>query len=615
MLRMPDGSFSKVSYEKALDIIVSHLDRLRHDKRQKSVLYYTGSGMAGLTNEIGFNFFKAFGGATTTYGNFCWPAGLEAVRLTLGEVKQNAPWELENADLIIIWGKNPAETNIQETVFIDNARQKGAEIIVIDPRRTATADKASMLVKLRPGTDAALALAIARIIVRSGRTNEGFIRDYVSGFDEFSESLDLTPEKAHEICGVPVDTIEHLAEKISAARAVTIIAGFGMQRYTNGGQTVRSIISLLAITGNIGRPGAGFNYANLQGYIFDRIKEPQSYYPEIGADPLFRRTVSMARLGEDLGNITNPELEFAWIERGNPITQAPDTNLVIESLRKIKFKLVIDQFMTDTAMHADLIMPAKNMFEQQDIVSSYWSPYVAYRARVLDPPPGVKPESVLFYDLATRLNLHFDKNDIPAPGDAELDQWLTDRIDGMSQLSLDDLKKAKVLAPGLQEIAYSDMIFATESGKIELVSKAASSLWSVSVLPGYDPAFKSENSDVHKFVFMSPNTKNRIHSQFGNLQSIKIHEPEPKLQLNNFDAKELGIRQGDKVRVYNDRGTILLKADVTGTISRGAVALPNGWWLQEGGGGNLLSAGRETDMGYGTAFHDNLVTVERVENG
>lgn len=179
LLKKSDGSFSRITMQEAFEIICERLNDLRSKYGAHSILWYRGSGMSGLTNETGSAFWKGFGGATTTYGNLCWPAGLEAVRLTLGSVKHNVPWDLENAKTIVIWGKNPAETNIQEMSFIAKARDKGCKVIVIDPIRTPTADKADLLLMPKSGTDAALSLAVAKIIIDENLIDHQFISNHV----------------------------------------------------------------------------------------------------------------------------------------------------------------------------------------------------------------------------------------------------------------------------------------------------------------------------------------------------------------------------------------------------------------------------------------------------
>jgi anaerobic selenocysteine-containing dehydrogenase len=609
LLKTSNGSFRQIALTEALNIISDKLSEIRLKNGPQSILWYRGSGISGLTNEIGNSFWKSFGGATTTYGNLCWPAGLEAVRLTLGSVKHNAPWDLKNARTIIIWGKNPAETNIQEMAFIASAWEKGARIIVIDPRRTPTADKADMLISPVPGTDGALALAIARILVSENQINKPFIERYVSGYKEFIKNLKITPEDAEKITGIPVETIVELANIIATNSPVTFLPGYGLQRHSNGGQTIRAVLSLAVLTGNIGKSGSGFNYANLQSYIFDSLKEPLSYYPDPVKDLPFRRVISMAKLGEDMLKTSDPELKAAWIERGNPLIQSPDTNKVREAFAGLEFKVVVDQFMTDTASIADIILPAKDMFEQSDIVSSYWSPYIHFKPKILDAEGEVIPESEIYFHLAKRLNLQFNDEQIPEPGNDNIEKWLDYRIRDITDLSLNDLRDGAVIAPGSQDIAYEDMQFDTPSGNIELYSAAAEKKWGISPLPEYISYNLNESKQKYPLVFITPNTGSRIHSQFGNLDIIKSVVPEPALEISPADALRRNILSGDSIRIFNDRGEIRSKARISSRVPSGSVILPNGIWINEGGGGNLLVSPEETDMGYGAAFHDTLVEV------
>ena len=611
LLRQADGSFARIKTEQALDIISAKLLSARDKHGPHSVLFYKGSGNSGLSNEIAGNFWKLFGGATTTFGNLCWPAGLEAVRLTLGEVKHNVPWDIENAGTVVMWGKNPAETNIQEIAFISAASSRGAKIISIDPRRTTSSDKADLHLAIKPGSDAALALAVCRIIIEKNLHDKEFIEKYVTGFDDFKLSLDIDKEKASLLTGVSAEIIEQFAILVSDGRPLTIIPGYGIQRYTNGGQTIRALLAINIITGNIGKPGCSFNYANLQGYIFDRYKEPLSYYPEIDANPLFRRSVSIARLGEEMIAQKDPPLKMAFIERGNPLTQACDTNLVEKAFKNLDFIVAVDQFMNDTTSIADIILPAKNMFEQQDIISSYWSPYIFYRPAVLIPPEGVLTEPEIFYHLAKRLKLDFDSSLIPQPGTENIDRWLKERIKGYSDLTLDTLKKSPVIAPGLQEIAFSDYKFPAPGGKINLRSDELTKKWGVDSLPSFTDPFK-ELGGNGKFIFLTPNNKNRIHSQFGNLDVIKDNDPEPYIEIAAADAVTQGISDGDMIRLFNEMGEVKAKAKISYRIREGCLSLPNGWWKLEGGGGNQLTKGAETDMGYGTAFLNCMVSVERI---
>ena len=616
-LKKIDGEFKQITWNEALKEISENLSFYKQNYTPQSILFYYASGMSGLLNGVSSNFWRMYGGATTVYGNLCWPAGLEATRLTLGEAKHNVPWDLENAKLIVVWGKNPAESNIQQMIPIEKAQQNGAKLIYIDPRRTASSERADLLAQPIPGTDGILALAIAKIIIKNNWIDQDFIDKHVLGYSEFKQSvLKIKIEEASKECGVKLDFIEKIAHYIGTVKPMTLIPGYGMQRYSNGGQTTRCLLALSIITGNIGKKGACWHYADLQGDIFSEVKEPLNYFPPEKPDGIFRRAISTARLGEDMLQLTNPELKMAWVERGNPVSQNPDSNKVKEAFRKIEYKVVVEQFMTDTAREADIVLPAKTMFEQSDIISSYWNPYIQLRQKVIDPIGEVKPETEIYYLLAKKLgftNDEIEKN-IPYPSDESIEAWLNKQLEPFPEITLEKLRQGPVLAPGLQEIAFYDFKFNTPSGKIELYSETANKNWGVNSLPTYERLIEGKHqSNKYPYNLMSPNTKNRIHSQFGNLESIKIIDPEPIATISLTDAQTKGIQENDMIRVYNDRGELSIKAKIDASLRPGNIVIVNGYWHEEGACPNILSKGRETDMGHGSAFHDNMVDYEKVK--
>jgi anaerobic selenocysteine-containing dehydrogenase len=610
------GNFERISWDTALDRITAELIAARERHGPRSVFFYAGSGTKGLLNELSKEFWRLYGGCTTTYGDLCWPAGLEATRLTLGDNKHNAPWDLVNARLIIFWGKNPAETNIHQMRFVEEAIDHGARVVVVDPRRTQSAESAELLVQIRPGTDGALALGIAHLLIARRSIDEAFIRDHVHGYREFAEMVrDYPPDRVAEITDVPVEVIERLADLIASITPLSVCAGFGMQRYTNSAQTMRALITLLALTGNIGKPGAGWIYANLQSSIFNSVREPLALYPPDADDVPIRVSVSTARLGPEMLEQRDPELKVAWVERGNPVTQNPQTSKVLDAFRALDFRVVVDQFLTDTAREADIVLPAKTMFEQTDVIGAYWHPYIQIKAKLIEPPGEVRPETEVYWRLAQRLG--FTKAEIeeriPAPSDAAVEAWLESRLEPFSELSLDRLRRGPILAPGTQEVAWSDLVFPTPSGKIELLSEEAGVRWGADPLPAYGPNVErpaTGEARDYPLQLLTPNTKNRIHSQFGNLPSIRGIDPDTFAEMSPVDAAARGIVDDDRVCVFNDRGKIEIAVRLDHSLRPGCIVIHNGWWLSEGGGINLLSAARETDMGHGAAFHDNAVEVE-----
>jgi len=604
---------ARASWDAALDLIAERLVALRAAPGPRSVLYYHGSGTKGLLNGVGEAFWTLYGGATATYGDLCWPAGLEATRLTLGDNRHSAPEDIAGARLIVLWGKNPAETNVHQTAFIERALDRGGRLIVVDPRRTLSAESAELLVQPIPGTDGALALGVAHLLVARGRVDAAFVRAHVHGFEAYREMLaEYPPERAAALTGVPETVIERLAEAIGTVAPMTICAGFGMQRYTNSGQTMRALIALLALTGNIGEPGAGWVYANLQSQVFGGPRDPLAFYPRDRDNGPIRVSVSTARLGRAIAEQRDPPIRAAWIERGNPATQQPETGAVLAALRALDLVVVVDQFLTDTAREAHVVLPAKTMFEQSDVIGAYWHHHLQLKQKVIEPPGDVRPESEIYWALAERLGLEraaMERELVP-PGDAAVEAYLERRLAALPGVTLERLREGPVPAPGAEEVAFADLVFPTPSGRIELESREAAARWGVDPLPRFSPPVECPD-ERFPLRLLTPNTKDRIHSQFGNLRSIRELAPAPHVTLAAEDARARGLADGDRARVFNDRGSVELLVKVDHSLRPGCAVTHNGWWRQEGGGINVLSCGRETDVAHGAAYHDNAVEVAR----
>ena len=612
--RRAGGAFEPVTWDAALDAIADALVKAQAEHGPQSVLYYSASGTKGLLNACGLAFWRLFGGCTTTYGDLCWPAGLEATRLTLGDNTHNAPWDLANARLIVMWGKNAAETNVHQMPFVHTALERGGTLVVVDPRRTETAERASLLIPLRPGTDGALALGAGHVLVRDGHVDRAFVDHYVHGYDAWARLVaEWPPERAAAVCDVPVSSVERLGMLLGTAHPASIVPGFGMQRFTNSGQAMRAMLALLAVTGQIGRPGAGWVYANLQTQVFSPVKDPLDFYPPERPDGGVRVSISTARLGRDMQATRDPPLKVAWVERGNPIPQNPETNAVLAAFRALDFRVVVDEFLTDTAREADIVLPAKNFFEQTDVIGAYWHPYLQLRRKALEPPPDVRPETEIYRALGRRLGLDEAAlaAALPGPSNEAIDAWLDRRLAPLG-LTLEDFADGPVLSPEFAEVAFADHVFPTPSGKIEIESAEAERRWGVARVPAFhEPEERPDPAGRFPLHLLTPNTKNRIHSQFGNLETIRRMAPAPFVAMHPRDARGRGLAEGDRARAFNDRGELTLPVRLDRGIRPGCVCVTNGWWLSEGGAVNVLSQGRETDMGHGAAFHDNAVQVER----
>jgi anaerobic selenocysteine-containing dehydrogenase len=279
--------------------------------------------------------------------------------------------------------------------------------------------------------------------------------------------------------------------------------------------------------------------------------------------------------------------------------------------------VVVDQFLTDTAREADVVLPAKTMFEQTDVINAYWHPYLQLKQRAIEPPGEVKPESEIYGLLALQLGFPPEAvaESFPEPGDAGVEAWLERRLAPFPGVTLERLREGPVLPPGYQEIAFADLRFPTPSGRIELRSEEAARRWGVDPLPRWtEPEEWPRRSDRDPrfgYQLLTPNTHNRIHSQFGNLPSVRALAPAPLAFVHPADAARHGIREGDRVRVFNDRGALEIEARLDAGLRPGCVCVTNGWWMSEGGAVNVLSKARETDMAHGAAFHDIAVGIEK----
>jgi len=313
-------------------------------------------------------------------------------------------------------------------------------------------------------------------------------------------------------------------------------------------------------------------------------------------------------LGRDMLAQDGPPLKAAWVERGNPLAQNPETAMVRRAFRALDFRVVVDERLTDTALEADLVLPSKSLFEQTDVIGAYWHPYLQIRQKVVEPPGEVKPETEIYWHLAQRLGLSTEE--LPGLGDAAVEAWLERRLSRFPGLTLARLKEGPVLAPGAEEVVFADGVFPTPSGRIELFSEEAARRWGVDPLPAYVEAENAGPRGDYPLELLTPNQKNSIHSQFLTLGCLRDGGPVAILAAQ--DALDRGIAPGDRVRVFNDQGALTLPARIDLGLLQGCVVAFNGYGQEQGGSVNLLSLGRETDLGHGAAFHGNRVQVEKL---
>lgn len=595
--------FEPVGWEVALPEIVEGLRRIREESGPLAVLYNEGSGSHGALSALAEAFWRPFGGVTRTHGDLCWPAGLEATRLTYGDNLHNHPRLTVESRFILLWGHNPAETNVHQMRLILEAQEAGAVVAVIDPRSTDTTDAADVHLQPRPGTDAALALGMAHAIVEARLHDTAYLEANAVGVEAYLDRVgEWPPERAARVAGVEAEALRDLALGYGGTKPALLIAGFGLQRHRRAGQTMRAVCLLPALTGNVGKVGGGWQYANLASHMLRLPPLP----PEPDGPT---RSFPTPCLGRAIAGSSDPPIRAAWFEKANPVSQHPRSGAVRNALERLELVVVVDQFLTETARLADYVLPAKTLFEEADLVTAYWHPYLQLRTRVFDPPEGVKSESTIWRLLCERFG--FDTSCLPDESDEVLRSMLPE---GREDL-LEELAVRPVDPSGSGDVAWADGRFTTPSGKIEFHSAEAARLWGVDPLPDYRPleeGHRSGKARHYPLQLLTCKTRERIHSQFGNLDWVREVERPRRLDIAPSDARARGLLEGDRAVVRNDRGRIELEVHIDAGIRPGVVHVIEGRCGPADPDLNLLTDDGITDMNHGATFYECLVEVDAV---
>lgn len=598
------GQFERIEWDEAADIIHDRFIETARKYGPESILYYVASGNHGSAMQsYAYGFWYQMGGFSTTRGSLCSPAADLAVKYTYGVSKDSAIADIENARLIILWGKNPAYTNFHTMRYINKAVEKGARLVTIDPRRNESSIKSHLHLYPRCGTDGLLAIGIAKFIIERGLLGEDFIKDHTYGFEQYKEMLNRYT--LDEICStVEIDKneIEKLFELIKETPRFTLIMGKGFQRYSNGGQTARAVCLLPALTGGTGRSGSGLYYSDAQ--------RPGFVWPYFPPEPdKIRKDIGKALLGSDILEKNDPPIKGVWIERANPVTSNPNNKKIIEALKSLDFIVCTEHFMTDTAAMADIVLPTAMFLEENDIISSYGHSYLQLKQKALDSPGECKSDKEIYRLMGKRFG--FDMRYLPE-NDEEI---LEDVINASGfKTTIEKMRIVPYLFPEYNEIAFSDMKFPTSSGRIEFYSEALHDDWGENPLPVYSEPLESKYSapvlfEKYPLQLMSAHAKERINSQFFEI----CKKDAPAVNMHTNDALARGINEGDLVKIFNERGEIFARASVGEIIKPGVINVCEGWWNCTGAGVNALSDDRETDIGHGAAFHNCLVEAVKVK--
>lgn len=610
-----EGKFEPVSWEEALKEVAAKLKSTIGNYGGEAVLPYRFAGTEGLVHKgiLPDQFFHYIG-ASKLEKNICGATAVAGIMAANGQTTGVLPEDIRHSRYIIFWGTNPVISNQHLWPFVEEARSKGAKVVVIDPFRSQTAREADWHIQPMPGTDTVLALSMMQVILSEGLHDQAYIDQYSSGIKELSDHVQqYTPEKASAITGLEEETIINLARAYADASPSLIRVLIGMEHQANGGSAFRAIAMLPALTGAWRELGGGLMSMTYelfgQALNWDRFDKAGALMKNPDA-----RSFNMIRIGRALTDDTlDPPIKMLFVYNANPAVIAPNQNLVMKGLaREDMFTVVLEHFITDTARYADYVFPATTQLEHWDLMESWGQTYLNLNEPAI-PPLGEAKSNAEFFRLLAR-EMGYDE---PLLYDTDLDiiKGLLDSnkplMKGLSFKSLRKTGWAKLNYPE-PWIPHAQGNFGTESGRCLFHNPDLQQ-----PLPEYHPvAYSNEelkNYPLHLLTIKS--AKHFLNSSHANVEHLLKKEGKPYLDIHPEDARARNIRDGDEVKVRNQRGEVLISARVKDKVRKGVVCMPQGYWpsLVKGGrSANALTDDRLTDMGDGAALQEARVEVSKV---
>jgi anaerobic selenocysteine-containing dehydrogenase len=611
-----EGKFRRATWDEALGLIAERLQSIIDSPDgPQAILPYSYAGTMGLVQgeAMASRFFRRIE-ASQLARTICSSAGSEALNLVYGTRMGTDPETIGEAKLIILWGTNTLTANPHLWPFIRAAKEKGAKTICIDPLRTRTAAVCDQHIPIRPGTDAALALAMMHILFRDGLENTQYLDHMTTGWQELRDRVlrEYAPARVADTCRLPVETIERLGRLYGTTRPSFIRLNYGLQRHAGGGSAVRAIAILPAITGAWDDVGGGcqLSSSGTFGLNFSKIERRDI--------PWESRTINMSRFGEALTVTNDPPVKAVVVYNSNPASVAPDRQTVLRGLRRQDlFTVVLEQFQTDTADHADVLLPATTQLEHEDLHRAYGHLYVMYNRKSIEPLGEALPNSEIFRRLAAAMKL--DSPELKASDDELMRDALSDTGDSMRGITLEALRergwiRLNVPSPHLPYRRGAKV--PTPSGKIEIATDRAAA-FGVGRVPEYIPPYESEERDPllatrYPLALISPPAHEFLNSSFVNVASLRRSAGKPTLEIHADDALRRGIAAGERVSIFNDRGAFSAQAVISEKVRPGVVSAPSIWWgklTDDGTNANQTTSQALTDIGAGATFYDNLVEV------
>ncbi len=618
--RKGEGQWRRITWEEALAEITQRWQAIIARQGAEAILPYSYSGTLGVVQMVvaSARLWNRLG-ASQLLRSICGAASEMAVEATLGRRWSASYADVSHSRLVILWGHNPISTAPHFMPFLRQAQHQGCQVVVIDPRRTATARTADWHIAPRPGTDGPLAMGVGHVLVQEGLHDEAWLDAHANGWLAFRERLlEWPPQRAAQAAGLAVEEVIRLARLYGRSRPALIKIADGINRNRNGGQTVRAICALPALAGQYGVRGGGLAYST-SGY-FPWDQEVVHHWADC---PPPGRCVNMNRLGAALlGEIANPPIQALYVFGANPAASSPNTARIIEGLRREDlFTVVHELFLTDTADYADLVLPATSQLEQADLHKAYGHTYLTYNHPAIAPLGESKSNWEVMGLLARAMGL--------------TDPWLHQSVDqvidellqsagrtnpSLRGITLQRLQREGPIALDLgDEPPYAGGRFPTASGKVELYSQALADA-GIDPLPGRfvaDDAGDVSAGDgwpaAEALQLVSGASHHFVSSSLANQEGLLRNAGPPSVEIHPHDAAARSIADGDLVEIANGRGSVRLRAVVTDTVRPGVVvALKGRWHKRSGGGVNWTTSDALADMAGQSTFHSNRVWLRRV---
>ncbi len=606
------GRFQPASWDEALRDIAERLVAIAA-RAPEAIVPYSYAGTMGLVQGEGMaaRFFNRLG-ASRLDRTICSSAGGDALVATYGGKLGMHLEHFAESRLIVIWGSNSIASNLHFWTFAQAAKRAGAKLVCIDPRRTETAEKCHQHIALLPGTDGALALGLMHELIRNEWIDADYIARHVdaAGWPKLrARALEWPPERVAAVCGISADEVRGLAHDYGTTRPAAIRLNYGMQRVRGGGNAVRLIALLPCLTGAWRQPAGGLLLSS-SGW-FKQVRDDAALQRPDLLGQHAPRTINMSTIGDDLLRESSPEfgpkIEALIVYNSNPVAVAPESKKVVRGFsRDDLFTVVLEHFMTDTADHADYVLPATTQLEHLDVHTSYGHTWVMFNEAAIAPVGAAKPNTQIFRELAAAMGF----ND---PCFADDDETLA-RTALNSEVDFDALRETGWFKLPIAEAPFAEGNFPTTDGRCIIdspqfgVPDFVANYESLASAPALAARFP--------LAMISPPARNFLNSSFVNVKSLRDIEGEPLLEIDATDAAARGVADGAMVDVFNDRGTYRCRARVSPRARPGVVNGLGVWWRKLGAAGsnvNELTHQRLTDIGRAPSFYDCLVEVRAAD--